>query len=106
MSRPPECAATFFKTWRSILVGHLGLQSVTYRVETPCTKNLKIERQKLNTLYSRNFGARMLLKSWHFSANGKKFSYSFFISLLFLTTSPLAEDFDVSHDKFPGSHSS
>jgi hypothetical protein len=36
MSRPPECAATFFKTWRSILVGHLGLQSVTYRVDTPC----------------------------------------------------------------------
>ena len=36
MSRPPECAATFFKTWRSILVGHLGLQSVTYRVDKPC----------------------------------------------------------------------
>ena len=37
MSRPPECAATFFKTWRSVLVGHLGLQSVTYRVDTPCS---------------------------------------------------------------------
>jgi hypothetical protein len=37
MSRPPECAATFFQTWSSILVVHLGLQSVTYRVETPCS---------------------------------------------------------------------
>ena len=37
MSKPPECAATFFKISRSILVGHLGLQSVTYRVDTPCT---------------------------------------------------------------------
>ena len=36
MSRSPECTATFFKTWRSILVGHLRLQSVTYRVDTPC----------------------------------------------------------------------
>ena len=39
MSRSPECAATFFKTWRSTLVGHLGLQSVTYRVDTPCKVN-------------------------------------------------------------------
>jgi hypothetical protein len=37
MSKPPECAATFLKNFRSIYVGHLGLQSVTYRVETPCT---------------------------------------------------------------------
>jgi hypothetical protein len=36
MSKPPECAATFLKSFRSIYVGHLGLQSVTYRVETPC----------------------------------------------------------------------
>ena len=42
MSKPTECAATFFKTfktWRSILVSHLGLQSVSYRVETPCICN-------------------------------------------------------------------
>ena len=36
MSKPPECAATFFLKIRSIYVGHLGLQSVTYRVDTPC----------------------------------------------------------------------
>ena len=36
MSKPPECATTFFKNLRSILVGHFGLQSVSYRVETPC----------------------------------------------------------------------
>jgi hypothetical protein len=36
MSKPPECTATFFKKLRSIYVGHLGLQSVTYRVDTPC----------------------------------------------------------------------
>ena len=36
MSKPPECAATFFKTWRLILVSHLGLQSVSLWVETPC----------------------------------------------------------------------
>ena len=36
MSKLPECVATFFKTWRSILVGHLRLQSVSYWVETPC----------------------------------------------------------------------
>jgi hypothetical protein len=29
ISNPPKCAASFFKTWRSILVGHFGLQSVT-----------------------------------------------------------------------------
>ena len=37
MSKPPEHAANFLKNLRSIYVGHLGLQSVTYRVETPCT---------------------------------------------------------------------
>ena len=37
MSKPPECATTFFKNLRSILVGYFGLQSVSYRVETPCT---------------------------------------------------------------------
>ena len=36
MSKPPRCAATFFKTRRSILVGHLGLQSVSYQDGTPC----------------------------------------------------------------------
>ena len=36
MSKPRECATTFFKNLRSILVGHFGLQSVSYRVETPC----------------------------------------------------------------------
>jgi hypothetical protein len=36
MSKPPECAATFLKNFRSIYVSHLGLQSVTYRVDTPC----------------------------------------------------------------------
>ena len=25
MSKPPECAATFFKTWKSTLVDHLGI---------------------------------------------------------------------------------
>ena len=36
MSPSPECAATFFWTWKSTLVGHLGLQSMSNRVETPC----------------------------------------------------------------------
>ena len=36
MFKPPECATTFFNNLRSILVGHFGLQSVSYRVETPC----------------------------------------------------------------------
>ena len=36
MFKPPKCATTFFKNLRSILVGHFGLQSVSYRVETPC----------------------------------------------------------------------
>ena len=40
MSKPPECAATFLKNFRSIYVGHLGLQSVTYRVDTPCILNV------------------------------------------------------------------
>ena len=40
MSKPPECAATFFKKLGSIYAGHLGLQSVTYRVDTPCTYTL------------------------------------------------------------------
>ncbi len=39
MSKPPECAATFLKKFRSIYVGHLGLQSVTYRVDTPYSKD-------------------------------------------------------------------
>ena len=37
MSPSPECAATFFWTWKSTLVGHLGLWSMSYRVGTPCT---------------------------------------------------------------------
>ena len=36
MSTSPEGAATFFKTWKSTFVGHLGLQSMSYRVGTPC----------------------------------------------------------------------
>ena len=36
MSKTPERATTFFKNLRSILVGHFGLQSVSYQVETPC----------------------------------------------------------------------
>ena len=36
MSTSPEGAATFFKTWKSTSVGHLGLQSMSYRVGTPC----------------------------------------------------------------------
>ena len=35
MSKPPECAAILFKTWRSILDVHLGLQSMSYRDGTP-----------------------------------------------------------------------
>jgi hypothetical protein len=38
MSKPPQHAANFFKNLRSILVSHLGLWSVTYRVDTPCTE--------------------------------------------------------------------
>ena len=41
MSKPPEFATTFFKNLRSILVGHFGLQSVSYRVETPCIDTKK-----------------------------------------------------------------
>ena len=37
MSTSPEGAAIFFKTWKSTFVGHLGLQSMSYRVGTPCT---------------------------------------------------------------------
>ena len=33
MSNPLECAATFLKTWKSTLVGHLGLQSIVYHIE-------------------------------------------------------------------------
>ena len=41
MFKPLECAAIFFKTWRSILVGQLGLQIVLwYQFETPCS-NIK-----------------------------------------------------------------
>jgi hypothetical protein len=52
MSRPPECAATFFKTWMSILVGHLGLQSVTYRVDTPCISGTGYRIDQLDCDYS------------------------------------------------------
>ena len=41
MSPSPKCATTFFWTWKSFLVGHLGLQSMSYRVETPCSSLLK-----------------------------------------------------------------
>ena len=40
MSPSPGCAATFFLTWKSTLVGHLVLQSMSYRVETPCRTQL------------------------------------------------------------------
>ena len=36
MSPSPKCAATFFWFWKSFSVGHLGLQSMSYQVETPC----------------------------------------------------------------------
>ena len=42
MSQPPKCAATFFWTWKSILVGHLGFQSMSYRVWTPCIFSSKM----------------------------------------------------------------
>ena len=48
MSPSPECAATFFWTWKSTLVGHLGLQSMSYRVGTPCTiQNYCLEKETL-----------------------------------------------------------
>ena len=40
MSTSPKGAATFFKTWKSTFVGHLGLQSMSYRVGTPCIAEL------------------------------------------------------------------
>ena len=46
MSTSPEGDATFFKTWKSTFVGHLGLQSMSYRVGTPC-RNIAME-----TLYT------------------------------------------------------
>ena len=39
MSKPPECAATFFWTWKSTLVGHLRLQ--------------KYIKSRWNTLYGK-----------------------------------------------------
>jgi hypothetical protein len=68
MSRPPECAATFFKTWRSILLGHLGLQSVTYRVETPCSisgQQIELIHAVFNSEYHEY--ARTLLFSFLFT---------------------------------------
>ena len=41
MSPSPKCAATFFWTWKSTLVGHLGLQSMSYWVGTPCNPSLQ-----------------------------------------------------------------
>ena len=41
MPKPPECAATLFITWKLILVGHYGLQSVYIDMKHPvdmCTK--------------------------------------------------------------------
>ena len=43
MSKPLECAATVLKNFRLIFVGHLGLQSVSYRVDTPCMHHLPIQ---------------------------------------------------------------
>ena len=47
MSKPPECATTFFLNLRSILVGHFGLQSVSYRIETPCTARVETDIAKV-----------------------------------------------------------
>ena len=41
MSTSPEGAAVFFKTWKSTFVGHLELQSMSYRVGTPCIQTEK-----------------------------------------------------------------
>ena len=35
MPKPPECADIFFKTLWSNFVGHRGLLSMSYRVDTP-----------------------------------------------------------------------
>ena len=48
MSTPHGCAATFFKILKSILLSHLGLQSVTYRVETPCSLDIYIYKMAMN----------------------------------------------------------
>ena len=48
MSKPPACATTYFKNLRSILVGHFGLQSVSYQVETPC---IRTTYQKIGDLF-------------------------------------------------------
>ena len=55
MSTSPEGAATIFKTWKSTFVGHLGLQSMSYRVGTPCRskrkwyKAQKVQKYALNS---------------------------------------------------------
>ena len=75
MSLSPECAATFFWTWKSTLVGHLGLQSMAYRVGTPCRPKPKffINRLRLRppNLLDKIFGLSLsffwknLVDFWH-----------------------------------------
>ena len=57
MSPSPECAASFFWTWKSFLVGHLGLQSMSYRVETPCIS------KDLSDALKKNSRLKLVLKS-------------------------------------------
>ena len=63
MSTSPEGAAVFFKTWKSTFVGHLELQSMSYRVGTPC-KQISVHcSKKLTNIKSKkndNFGFRLL----------------------------------------------
>ena len=47
MSQPFKWAATVFWTWKSFLVGHLGPQSMSYRVETPCRNFFYIHKNNL-----------------------------------------------------------
>ena len=45
MSKSRECAATFSKKLKSIFVGHMGFQSVSNRVDTPCKDILSFFRK-------------------------------------------------------------
>ena len=54
MSKPPKCGATFLKKFRSIYVGHLGLQNVAYQVDTPCRE---VNPQKWRASYCLCFGS-------------------------------------------------
>ena len=65
MSKPPECAATFLKKFRSFYVCHLGIQSVTYRVDTPCSTlhDSLFSRDIFEWMYDLNLKPKYLLKS-------------------------------------------